>query len=114
MVESTYNPRGLARVEKDRNRLRIRLPKTLFNGKDKTFSLGLLTDNPRNWNKAQEICDLINTDIRLGLFDPTLERYLPQHKTSEYLEKVKNLYPDISLMELWQKYMEYKAPHWKP
>ncbi|MFM6189292.1 tyrosine-type recombinase/integrase [Planktothrix sp.] len=114
MIESTYHPRGLARVEKDRNRLRIRLPKTVLNGKDKTFSLGLSANSPRDWNKAQEICDLINTDIRLDLFDPTLERYLPQYKTSKYLEKVKNLFPDISLMELWQKYMEYKTPTWKP
>ncbi|WP_186440368.1 MULTISPECIES: tyrosine-type recombinase/integrase [Planktothrix] len=85
----------------------------MFNGKVKTFALGLKADSPTDVKKAEEICDAINADIRFDQLDVTLERYKPRHKSHSYKNKVSELYPDIDLVELYEKFIDYKKPTWK-
>ncbi|VXD22381.1 Integrase family protein [Planktothrix serta PCC 8927] len=113
MKTFTYSPRGLARIERNGENLRIVFPRSLFNGKVKTFALGLKADSPTDRKKAEEICNAINADIRFDQLDVTLERYKPRHKSHSYKNKVSELYPDIALVELYQKFIEYKKPTWK-
>lgn len=102
----TREPNGTARLESVKGRLRVRFPAALCGGKPVSRSLGL-KDTFKNRNIAQEKIDAINSDIVLGQFDPTLERYLPQSKQANYKQKVKDIYPDITLLSLWLECTEY-------
>lgn len=71
-----YSPRGLANLNSDQGRLRIRFPRSLFGGRLKFLALGL-DDTPTNRVKAEKIIQSVNADIEFGRFDLSLERYKP-------------------------------------
>ena len=97
----------------------MRFRRKLF-GKDKTLYLAL-PDLPKYRAIAEVKVEAINTDIALGQFDFTLERYRPQQNKPLQMHSVNKL-PDqkieeaksqISLLELWDKFYGYGLPKWK-
>jgi integrase len=103
-----YSPRGLANLNSDQGRLRIRFPRSLFGGRLKFLALGL-DDTPTNRVKAEKIIQSVNADIEFGRFDLSLERYKPYYRQKNHLKAVEELYPDISLIQLWNQYVNYKV-----
>ncbi len=89
-----------------RDRLLIVFPRRLFNGKQKTLSLGLV-DTQNNRDIATHRLKMIQQDIDLEQFDFTLERYKPKKDIQDHIE---NKYPEITLLFLWSIYFKYKKP----
>ena len=102
-----YAQHGTARLESASGRLRVRFPKVLFGEKAKALSLGL-KDTRENRIIGQSKVGKINADIVNECFDLTLEKYKPKAKQASHLERVKELYPDLSLQDLWTQYFNYK------
>lgn len=94
------NPKGSVTVESFRGRLRLRLPRHVFGGAKKYLSL-YLPDTPDNRKVAMAKTQIIESDIALERFDTTLQRYKTPYASDD----------SPSLIELWQKYTEWKAPH---
>lgn len=94
-----------------RDKLIIVFPRSCFGGKQKTLSLNL-SNNSANRTIGISKLRAIQADIDLGKFDPTLERYKHQNKQQDYLSLV-TLYPEMTLIELWSKYFEYKKTIFK-
>lgn len=107
MTAKKYADRGQAVILDHDGRLRIRFPKGLFAGKFKVMALGLPA-TPEGYREAERKLRAIQAEIDLEVFDPTLERYKPQGKQQEYLTKVTDLYPDLTVQSLWDKYLQYK------
>lgn len=93
-------PKGTVGVEKFRGKLRLRLPRQIFGGKQKYISTGL-EDTPENWKRVQSKAWAIEEDIAMGNFDPSLAKY---HLQSHF-----KLVVPPNLNELWQKYTKYKS-----
>ena len=66
--------KGSVSVEVFQGRLRLRLPRQLFGGKQKYVTLGL-SDTDVNRRMAKAKAKLIESDIALERFDYTLEKY---------------------------------------
>ncbi|NEQ37052.1 MAG: DUF3596 domain-containing protein [Okeania sp. SIO3I5] len=109
--KAIFAPRGIARLESFRGRLRIRFPKNLFDGQARTVALNL-PDLPKYRAIAEAKVEAINSDIALDRFDFTLGRYRPQSRQQAGLE-TKDVPPDLSLLELWDNYYEYGLLRWK-
>ena len=112
---STYQVKfsGVARLESFRGRLRVRFPRSLFGGQERTFSLGT-PDLPQYRAIAESLVAAINSDIALDRFDFTLKRYKPkQNQTLHLVKQAEESIPQISLLQLWDKYYEYGLPKWK-
>lgn len=106
---------GTVGIESFRGKLRLRLPRHLYNGKQKYLSLGL-TDTPENQKIAEAKKREIESDIAKdlvvsGSFDYTLAKY--RHKTHLTLIQSIKVNQDsqtsLNLVELWSKYTEFKA-----
>jgi len=97
------SPKGSVTVESFRGRLRLRLPRQVFGGALKYLSL-YLPDTPENRQVAMAKAKIIEADIALERFDPTLQRYKSPYASDD----------SPPLIELWQKYTEWKAPHISP
>lgn len=97
--------KGSVGVESFQGRLRIRLPRQVYGGKQKYLTLGL-ADTPENRKEAEAKAWRIEKDILAGYFDSTLAKYRPQ----KYLTVVEAIKPAITLSELWDKYTEYRKP----
>lgn len=97
--------KGSVGVESFQGRLRLRLPRQIYSGKQKYLTLGL-ADTPENWKEAEAKAWQIEKDILAGYFDPTLAKYKPQ----THLTVVEAIKPAITLSELWDKYTEYRKP----
>ncbi len=89
--------KGTITIDSYRGMLRLRLPRSWFNGKLKFFSLGL-SDTPQNQIVALTKSSQMQLDYISGCFDFSLEKYklatLPEGK--------------INLIELFEKFTEYK------
>ena len=97
---------GTVSVESFRERLRLRLPRQVFEGKQKYLALGLV-DTKINHKIAEAKAQEIEFDIVLERFDYTLDKYRPTHlKPVTILDSQTAL----NLGELWDKYMEFKKP----
>jgi integrase len=103
MTGSPRAPKGSVSIESRKGRLRLHLPKVLYDGKNKYLSLGL-SDIPINRKFAEQTASQIKFDISTGGFDPTLEKY----RNKEYLKGEK------TLSELWSKYVAFKSKQWSP
>lgn len=100
--------KGSVGVEKFRGKLRLRLPRQIFAGKQKYISTGL-EDTLENWKRTQSKAWQIEEDIATGNFDSTLEKYRPgSHLTLLPLSE-QVAAPSIMLNDLWDKYTEYKS-----
>ena len=94
---------GEISIEVYRDKLRLRIPRKYTEGVQKC----IYTQQPNDaagWRKATQLVWWIQDDIEAGIFDPTLEKYKPE---SGFKPKVLGQY---SLLELWDKYTEYKKP----
>jgi len=100
--------KGSVGIETFQGRLRLRLPRQLYGGKQKYLTLGL-DDSPGNRRIAEAKVKQIESDIIYERFDYTLNNYRLEHArlvvdpTTETV-KIQNL------AELWEKYMAYKTP----
>lgn len=97
--------KGSIGVESFQGRLRLRLPRQIYSGKQKYLTLGL-ADTPENRKEAEAKAWQIEKDIKACYFDPTLAKYKPQ----THLTVVEAIKPAITLSELWDKYTEYRKP----
>lgn len=79
------------------SRLKIRLPKYLFDGCSKDFYLGL-TDSPSDIVRAEKIALLIEHDILNECFDKSLEKYRSEFK--------------LFIGDLIKLWLEYRKPYW--
>lgn len=110
MVQSKSS-KGSVTVESFRGRLRLRLPRQLFGGEQKRFSLGL-DDTPINRQIAEAKAKQIESDIIYERFDSTLNKYRPEHfKLAEPSDQPKEV---PKLNELWENFIEYKRPQCSP
>lgn len=105
--------KGSVGVEAFQGRLRLRLPRELFAGKQKYLTLGL-PDTDVNRRVAEAKASLIEADIRLERFDYTLVKYGKQPSQTQLtvVEALKT--PSLSLTELWAKYFDNKRSSLKP
>lgn len=99
--------KGSVGIESYQGRLRLRLPRTLYNGKQKYLTLGL-ADTKENRKAAEAKARQIELDILAGYFDDSLDKYRPQ----TYLTLVKSqeeLRKATVLADLWEKYTQFKT-----
>jgi integrase len=100
--------KGSVGVESFQGRLRLRLPRQLFDGKQKYLTLGL-PDTQVNRKAAEAKAKLIEADITFERFDYTLAKYgKPQPPTLTVVEAIQTK-SEPSLGELWEKYTEVRA-----
>ncbi|MBD2774537.1 site-specific integrase [Iningainema tapete] len=99
--------RGSVGIESYQGRLRLRLPRLVYEGKQKYLTVGL-GDTPENRELAEEKVRQIELDIVSDDFDPTLAKYKPK----THLTVITGLKPkqEPLLNELWEKFVEYKRP----
>ncbi|MCU0544855.1 MAG: tyrosine-type recombinase/integrase [Oscillatoriaceae cyanobacterium Prado104] len=103
--------KGSVVVQTNEGRLRLQMPRHLYGGNRKFLYLNL-ADTPENWKLAEAKAQLIESDIKFERFDATLKKYKPQtHLT--VIETVKPV-PQLTLTELFTKYLEFKKPTYKP
>jgi integrase len=111
----TKGSHGTVGIESVRGKLRLRLPRHLYNGKQKYLSLGL-DDTSENRQiaevKKREIESDIAKDLVVnGTFDVTLAKYRPQ----THLTLVQSIHvhhqtiEQILLGDLWNKYTDFKS-----
>jgi integrase len=105
--------KGLVAVESFRDRLRLRLPRQLFGGKQKYLSLGL-PDSVLNRKVAESKAKLIESDIAMERFDPTLEKYQAESYQAKPSTSDTQSISDLSMIELWQQYFDHKRSTLKP
>lgn len=101
--------KGSVGIESFQGRLRLRLPRQVYGGKQKYLSLGL-DDTTENRVLANGKAKQIEADIAYERFDPTLAKYRPQTHlalVTASQEKLKPLTPS----EVWEKYTDYKKPN---
>lgn len=94
---------GSVGIEVYRNKLRLRLPRELFGGKQKAIYTRL-PDTKEGWKKAQQQAWEIEDDIRSGNFDSSLSKYQLSIKFSVVESE------QLNLLDLWDRYSEYRRP----
>lgn len=91
--------KGRVAIENFRGRLRLVIPRQIFEGKQIRLSLGI-PDNPQNRIIAEAKAREIELDYGLGRFDPTLEKYrLESHKAPS----------NASITEIFEAYADFKS-----
>ncbi len=103
--------KGSVGIENLKGRIRLNFPRQWFNGTQKRVSLGL------EWNKenlkfAEAITKQMELDWLGGHFDLTLKKYLPDldKQLVSNVVDLPNKKPEMELLELWDKYCEYRRP----
>lgn len=99
--------KGSVGIEAFQGRLRLRLPRQLYEGKQKYLTLGV-ADTPENRKLAEAKAKQIELDILAGYFDTSLEKYKPQTDSSSVTSS-KSSQSELPLNVLWERYTEYKA-----
>ncbi|WP_009632344.1 site-specific integrase [Synechocystis sp. PCC 7509] len=107
-MEAIRSSHGSVGLEVFQGRLRLRLPRKLFNGKQTYLSLGV-DDTKLNRKIAEAKIRQIELDILSENFDSTLTKY----KAQTHLAVVENLIPkqQIDLSNLWLKHRDFKQPN---
>jgi integrase len=109
MSASNKSPKGSVGVEQFQGRLRLCLPRSLFGGEQKRLVLGL-SDTPENRKVAEVRARQIELDVASGNFDPTLDKY----RTKTHLSVVKQPTKTFNLLQVWDKYIEFKKASVSP
>jgi len=102
--------KGSVGIESFQGRLRLRLPRQLFNGKQRYLTLGL-DDTRVNRKFAEAKAQELESDIVYERFDYTLDKYRPTHLK---LVTMNHSQTGLTLSELWVKYLEFKKPSASP
>lgn len=97
--------KGTVGVEAFQGRLRLRLPRQLYAGKQKYLTLGL-DATEENYRLASAKAKQIEADIVFEKFDHTLVKYKPQILTLSR-EPLEEKLPILS--ELWDRYTQFKS-----
>jgi hypothetical protein len=111
---SSKGSKNTVNVRVNNGRLSLRLPREISRaayGKEQYIvSLGL-ADTPRNRKTAQGKADLMTLAIETGNFDPTLDNYKLGVVAANNLVSIDGgKKPELSILELWEKYKEYRRP----
>lgn len=107
MYSTNFRKKGNLSVDSKDGKLRIHLPRYLFNGKN-TYLYLRLPDTPENRVIAEAKAQAIEADIALERFDHTLAKYKPQ----SVLKVVEEKNPKLLLKDLWARYVAFKTPQW--
>lgn len=102
--------KGTVGVESFQGRLRLRLPRQLFDGRQKYVTLGL-PDTDLNRKVAEAKAKLIESDIVLERFDYTFEKYTGQSPPK--LTVVEGIRHNLTVSELWQRFYDSKRSQLK-
>ncbi|MEB3886152.1 tyrosine-type recombinase/integrase [Lyngbya sp. CCY1209] len=105
MKQTSPRRKGRVGVSCDKNRLRLSLPRQLFDGKQKRISLNL-TCTPANRKIAEEKARFIQEEIEAGRFDYSLERY--KIKANPEPPPGKPTPKHATLSGLYQRYIDTK------
>ncbi len=105
-------PKGSVGIESFRGRLRIRLPRHLYDGKQKYLSTDL-ADTDINRKVVEAKAKLMESDIAFERFDYTLVKYgKPEPPQLTLLEPLK--FSSMKVIELWERYAADKRSGLKP
>lgn len=96
--------KGTISIDSRNGILRLRLPRTWFNGKLKWFNLHL-PDNPQNRLISEAKIGIMHSDYIYERFDFTLEKY--RFESAPEQEK-------LSMLELFEQYLNFKIHTIKP
>lgn len=107
-MQQLKSTKGSIVLDSLRGRLRLRLPRSLFNGKQTYLSLGV-DDTKLNRKLADAKIRQIELDILSDNFDFTLAKY----KAQTYLAVVENINPkqQVELSDVWAKHRAFKEPN---
>ncbi len=107
-MQQLRSTKGSIVLDSLRGRLRLRLPRSLFNGKQTYLSLGV-DDTKLNRKLADAKIRQIELDILSDNFDFTLAKY----KAQTYLAVVENINPkqQVELSDVWAKHRAFKEPN---
>lgn len=112
MYSKSRKGKGTVGVESYQGRLRLRLPRQVFDGKQKYLSLGL-SDTDTNRRVAEAKAKTIEADIALERFDYTLEKY--GKPKSPQLTVIESLQPEgVKVLSLWKRFAADKRSALKP
>ena len=104
--------KGSVGIESFRGRLRLRLPRQLFEGKQK-YIYTELADTDVNRRATEAKAKLIEADIAFERFDYTLTKYSkPQPPQLTVVEAIKP--HTLSVIQLWERFAADKKPTLKP
>jgi integrase len=112
MQSDRYASKGSVSVENNGGRLRLRLPRQLYKGKQKYLTLGL-DDTPGNRAIAQAKAKQIESDILYERFDLTLNKYRPEHMRMVNAEQTET-FTDKNLKEVWREFSAAKKNNCAP
>lgn len=109
-MQQLKHSKGSIVLDSRDGRLRLRLPRSLFNGKQTYLSLSI-DDTKLNRKLAEQKKRQIELDILSDNFDFTLAKYKPQ----THLAIVKEIAPkQENLTKLWEGYCNFKKPNCAP
>jgi integrase len=91
--------KGRVKIESFRGRLRLAIPRQIFEGKQIRLSLGI-PDNPQNRIIAEAKAREMELDYGLNQFDSTLEKYRLQSHVAP---------TNIAILEIFEAYANFKA-----
>ncbi|WP_204137405.1 tyrosine-type recombinase/integrase [Halomicronema sp. CCY15110] len=111
MQSTSRKAKGTVGIEAYQGRLRLRLPRQLFDGKQKYLSLGL-PDTSTNRKAAEAKAKVIESDIAFERFDATLVKY--GKAKSAHLRAVEALQAQsMRVLGLWTQFADHKKPSLK-
>lgn len=104
--------KGNVGIEEYRDKLRLRLPRTITEGGKQVYLSTGLDANEVNKKRVASVANWIEEEIITGQLDPTLDRYREKLETyrQPQLTIVKPKEPQTSLDELWDRYCEFMKP----
>lgn len=98
MVNKMKKQKGSIGIESFQGRLRLRLPRQLYGGRQRYLTLGL-SDTPDHRKFADLKAKQIEFDLLTGQFDESFRKYKPPVLAQE---------GEIELAELWRKFTKFK------
>jgi integrase len=104
-VHKRKSPKGSVTIGAAKNKLLIRLPRQINNGKQQQIYTGLI-DNSKNRKQVTLICLQIETDVENSTLDYSLQRYKDALSLLRYQHLI--IRPTVDLLELWVKYSNFK------
>lgn len=110
MVEVAASKERVGRITLERYKNKLRLRWMLDR---KSYSLSCGNDTKEGLKIARAKAQAIDSDIALARFDPTLEKYGKSPKPNLRLVASDVPAPEISMRQLWDKFLEDKLVHLK-
>lgn len=107
-IQQLKSSKGTVSVEAFQGRLRLRLPRQLYDGKQKYLTLGL-PDTSEHRRIAELKAAEIEKDILFERFDHSLNKYKPNQQHKPVLTIVQSITPKVKLSDLWEQYVNYKS-----